>query len=45
MIRVSDTIIFVEPTSDAVTNELFKVFNPNENHSDRIKSTNKLIRL
>ncbi len=43
MIRVSNTIIFVEPTENAVTNELFKVFNPNENHSDRIKQSNKLI--
>lgn len=44
MIRVSDTIIFVEPTENAVTNELFKVFNPNEQHSDRIKQSNNLIR-
>lgn len=43
MIRVSNTIIFVEPTENAVTNELFKVFNPNENHSDRIKQSNELI--
>lgn len=43
MIRVSDCIIFVEPTENAVTNELFKVFNPNENHSDRIRQSNKLI--
>ncbi len=43
MIRVSNTIIFVEPTENAVTNELFKVFNPNENHSDRIRKSNELI--
>lgn len=43
MIRVSDCIIFVEPTENAVTNELFKVFNPNENHSDRIQKSNELI--
>jgi len=43
MIRVSNTIIFVEPTENAVTNELFKVFNPNENHSDRIQKSNELI--
>lgn len=43
MIRVSDTIIFVEPTENAVTNDLFKVFNPNENHSDRIMKSNNLI--
>lgn len=43
MIRVTDCIIFIEPTEKAVTNELFKVFNPNENHSDRIEKSNKLI--
>lgn len=43
MIRVSDCIIFIEPTENAVTNELFKVFNPNENHSDRILKSNELI--
>lgn len=43
MARVSDTIVFIEPTENAVTNELFKVFNPNENHSDRIKQSNNLI--
>lgn len=43
MIRVSDCIVFVEPTENAVTNELFKVFNPNENHSDRIHQSNELI--
>lgn len=43
MIRVSNTIIFVEPTENAVTNELFKVFNPNENHADRIQKSNALI--
>lgn len=43
MIRVSDTIIFVEPTERAVTNDLFRVFNPNENHSDRIMQSNNLI--
>lgn len=44
MIRVSNTIIFVEPTENAVTNELFKVFNPNENHADRIGKSNELIK-
>ncbi|HBA37352.1 MAG TPA: hypothetical protein DCY94_01385 [Firmicutes bacterium] len=43
MIRVSKIIIFIEPTPSAVTNELFKVFNPNENHSDRIQKSNDLI--
>jgi Methylase involved in ubiquinone/menaquinone biosynthesis len=43
MIRVTDTIIFIEPTEEAITNELFKVFNPSENHRDRIEKSNKLI--
>lgn len=43
MIRVSNTIVFVEPTEDAVTNQLFKVFDPSENHSDRIAQSNNLI--
>lgn len=43
MIRVSDTIVFIEPTENAVTNELFSVFDLNENHSDRIYQSNKLI--
>lgn len=43
MIRVSNVIVFIEPSENAVTNELFKVFNPNENHSDRIYQSNKLI--
>ena len=44
MIRVSSTIVFVEPTEDAVTNELFKVFDPSEEHSVRIGKSNALIR-
>ena len=43
MIRLSDTIVFVEPSEDAITNELFTVFNPAERHSDRIKQSNALI--
>lgn len=44
MIRVSDTIVFVEPTENALTNELFTVFDPSENHGRRIAESNKLIR-
>ena len=44
MIRVSNTIIFVEPTEDAVTNELFKVFDPSEEHGIRIAKSNELIK-
>ncbi len=43
MVRVSNCILFVEPTENAVTNELFKVFNPVENHADRIGKSNELI--
>ena len=44
MTRVSDTIVFVEPTEDAVTNELFKVFDPSEQHGIRISKSNELIK-
>jgi SAM-dependent methyltransferase len=43
MMRVTNTIVFLEPSEDAVTNELFKVFNPNERHADRIRQSNALI--
>ncbi len=39
MTRMADTIIFIEPNEVSVTNELFKVFDPNENHSLRIKNS------
>lgn len=39
MVRCSNTIIFIEPDEVSVTNELFKVFDPNENHSLRIKNS------
>ncbi|MDE5539907.1 MAG: class I SAM-dependent methyltransferase, partial [Bacilli bacterium] len=39
MMRVSNLIIFIEPDEVSVTNELFKVFDPNENHSLRIKNS------
>lgn len=44
MARLSDTIIFVEPTEDAITNELFKVFDPSEQHGIRISKSNELIK-
>ena len=39
MSRVSDVVIFIEPDENSVTNELFKVFDPNEDHSLRIKNS------
>lgn len=39
MVRCSNTIIFIEPDEVSVTNELFKVFDPNEDHSKRIKTS------
>lgn len=36
--------VFVEPTEDAVTNELFTVFDPSEQHGVRIAASNKLIK-
>lgn len=37
--RISDVIIFIEPDCISVTNELFKVFDENENHSLRISNS------
>lgn len=39
MVRIANMIIFIEPDEVSVTNELFKVFDPNENHSMRIKKS------
>ena len=39
MVRCANTIIFIEPDEISVTNELFKVFDVNENHSLRIKTS------
>ena len=36
-------IIFMEPHEESVTNELFKVFDPNEDHALRIKNTKDCI--
>ena len=44
MVRLSDTIVFVEPTENAVTNELFRVFDPSEQHGVRIAKSNELIK-
>lgn len=39
MMRISNLIVFIEPDEVSVTNELFKVFDSNENHSLRIKNS------
>ena len=43
MIRLSNTIVFIEPTEDAITNELFTVFDSSEKHGIRISKSNELI--
>ena len=43
MIRLSNTIVFIEPTEDAITNELFTVFDSSETHGIRIAKSNELI--
>lgn len=43
MVRLSDTICFVEVTPENLSGELYKVFNPVEEHSLRIAESNKLI--
>ena len=40
----SKKIIFMEPHEESVTNELFKVFDPNEDHAQRILNTKECIR-
>ncbi len=43
MIRLSDIVCFIEELPENLCCELFKVFNPDENHSLRIKKSNELI--
>ena len=44
VLKKEKRIIFMEPHEDSVTNELFKVFDPNENHAQRILNTKECIR-
>lgn len=43
MIRLSDTIVFAEISPTNISGELYKVFNPIENHSFRTEVSNLLI--
>lgn len=43
MIRLSDTIVFAEVSPDNISGELYKVFNPIEEHSFRTEVSNLLI--
>jgi len=43
VLKYPKRIIFMEPHEDSVTCELFKVFDPKENHSQRIKNTKEVI--
>lgn len=43
MVRLSNTIVFIEPTEYATTNDLFTVFDPSERHDIRIAKSNELI--
>jgi Fe-S-cluster-containing hydrogenase component 2/ubiquinone/menaquinone biosynthesis C-methylase UbiE len=38
-LKKGGVLIFVEPMDSSVTNDLFKVFDPNENHAGRIKES------
>lgn len=39
VLKNDGVFIFVEPKESSVTNELFKVFNPDEDHANRIKQS------
>ena len=43
VLKYPKRIIFMEPHEKSVTNELFKVFDPKEDHSQRIKNTKQTI--
>ncbi len=43
VLKRSKRIIFMEPHEDSVTCQLFKVFDPSEDHSQRIKNTKEVI--
>lgn len=43
MMRLSDTIVFAEVSPDNISGELYKVFNPIEEHSFRTEVSNLLI--
>jgi len=43
VLKYPKKIIFMEPHEKSVTCQLFKVFDPNEDHSQRIKNTKKVI--
>ena len=43
MTRLSDTIVFAEVSPENLSGELYKVFNPVEDHSLRIAKSNELI--
>lgn len=43
VLKYPKRIIFMEPNEESVTNELFKVFDPNEDHAQRITNTKEKI--
>ena len=43
MTRLSDTIVFAEPSTDNLSSTLYKVFNPIEEHAIRTEKSNELI--
>ena len=44
VLKKSGFIMFFEPKEESVTNELFKVFDPNENHAKRISTSKENIK-
>ena len=44
VLKDNGLLIFIDPTEKSVTNDLFRVFDPNENHGERIKKSASTIK-
>jgi len=44
VLKDNGLLIFIDPTEESVTNDLFKVFDPNENHGERIKKSASIMK-
>ncbi len=44
VLKDNGLLIFIDPTERSVTNDLFRVFDPNENHGERIKKSASTIK-
>ena len=44
VLKENGLLIFIDPTETSVTNDLFRVFDPNEDHGKRIKKSTSIIK-